>query len=101
MFAGFRNFVSRLTSGEVHPARRRPFGHCLARTDRAAAARHRQPRRWGQLMRPVTLITGASSGIGAALAQVFAEHGHELVLVARRQRELAALADTIAASGRA
>ena len=52
-------------------------------------------------MRPVTLITGASSGIGAALAQVFAEHGHELVLVARRQRELAALADAIAAGGRA
>ena len=52
-------------------------------------------------MRPVTLITGASSGIGAALAQVFAEHGHELVLVARRQRELTTLADAIAAGGRA
>ena len=51
-------------------------------------------------MRPVTLVTGASSGIGAALAQVFAEHGHELVLVARRERELGALADAIAASGR-
>jgi short-subunit dehydrogenase len=51
-------------------------------------------------MRPVTLITGASSGIGAALAQVFAEHGHELVLVARRERELGALADAIAATGR-
>lgn len=51
-------------------------------------------------MRPVTLITGASSGIGAELAHVFAEHGHELVLVARREPELSALADAIAAAGR-
>jgi short-subunit dehydrogenase len=47
-------------------------------------------------MNPVTLITGASSGIGAELARVFAAHGHELVLTARRERELAALADDIA-----
>jgi uncharacterized protein len=51
-------------------------------------------------VKAVTLITGASSGIGAELARVFAEHGHELVLLARRERELAALADEIAASGR-
>ncbi len=52
-------------------------------------------------MRPVTLITGASSGIGAELAHVFAEHGHELVLTARREAELEALATAIAATGRA
>lgn len=51
-------------------------------------------------MKPVTLITGASSGIGAELARVFAAHGHELVITARREAALNALADEIAASGR-
>jgi short-subunit dehydrogenase len=49
--------------------------------------------------RPVTLITGASAGIGSALAEIFALHGHELVLVARREPALADLADKLAASG--
>jgi hypothetical protein len=49
--------------------------------------------------RPVTLITGASAGIGWALAEVFARHGHELMLVARRAAELERLADKLAASG--
>jgi short-subunit dehydrogenase len=49
--------------------------------------------------RPVTVITGASAGIGAALAHEFAAHGHELVLVARREQALNALADAIAAKG--
>jgi len=51
-------------------------------------------------MKPVALITGASAGIGTELARVFAEHGHDLVLVARRQARLEALADEIAARGR-
>jgi len=49
--------------------------------------------------RPVTLITGASSGIGAALARVFARNGHDLALVARRQDRLETLADEIEATG--
>jgi uncharacterized protein len=52
-------------------------------------------------LRPVTVITGASAGIGAALAHVFARNGHELALVARREDRLRALADEIAATGRA
>ncbi len=50
--------------------------------------------------RPVTVITGASAGIGAELARIFAANGHELVLIARREQALATLADEIAASGK-
>jgi len=49
--------------------------------------------------RPVTLITGASAGIGVALARVFSRHGHELALVARREDRLQQLADELAATG--
>ena len=37
-----------------------------------------------------TLITGGSVGIGGALADVFAEHRHDLILVARTQAKLEA-----------
>ena len=50
-------------------------------------------------LKPITLITGASAGIGAALAREFAAHGHEIVLVARRAAELGKIADGIAAAG--
>jgi uncharacterized protein len=52
-------------------------------------------------MQPVCLITGASAGIGAALAREFAKAGHALALAARRQAQLEALAGEIEADGHA
>jgi short-subunit dehydrogenase len=54
----------------------------------------------GPETRRVALITGASGGIGADLARVFARHRHDLALVARSGVKLEALADEIAAAGR-
>jgi short-subunit dehydrogenase len=48
---------------------------------------------------PVCLITGASAGIGAALAHIFARQGHIVVLAARRKPQLDELAAAIAAMG--
>jgi short-subunit dehydrogenase len=47
----------------------------------------------------VTLITGASAGIGAEIARIFAANGHRVALVARRTDRLTALANEIIASG--
>jgi uncharacterized protein len=42
-----------------------------------------------------TIVTGASSGIGADLARQFSAIGHNLILVARRRAKLQALADEL------
>ncbi len=47
----------------------------------------------------VTLITGASAGIGLELARIFAAKGHRVALTARRTERLEQLASEIVAAG--
>ncbi len=48
---------------------------------------------------PVILITGASSGIGAATARLFGSCGYRVVLAARRQERLEEIAEKIQSGG--
>lgn len=46
-------------------------------------------------MKNAVLITGASGGIGSELAKVFAQHGHNLILVGRNMEKLSSLSKEI------
>lgn len=47
----------------------------------------------------IAIVTGASRGIGQAIAETYAEHGAEVILVSRKQEELEKVADGIRAKG--
>lgn len=68
-------------------------------TDSTPASPHPSGRISADLSDWVTIVTGASSGIGAAIAATFAAAGSRVVLVARRKKRLEQLADTIRRQG--
>lgn len=53
----------------------------------------------GRLENKVAIITGGNSGVGAAMAKLFAKEGAKVAITARREAALAQVADEIRAAG--
>src|SRR5207237_296826 len=67
----------------------------------AAPAERRDQRRGGRdgMAERAAIVTGASSGIGLAIAKVLAEEGHDLTVVSRRPEKLEPAAEELRATG--
>src|SRR5262249_15910482 len=78
----------RVGAADVHPGRRRrPRARPAGRGRRLGYARgHRAHEGSDRVSEPLVVITGASSGIGLALAHAFAKEGHALLLIARHMK---------------